>query len=289
MFAIEVYPPEEDMVNLANTRHLWVFAEPLSLWLVAVSSANGGKPDAMKPLHACMIDPNLFGGTFAGDTFDAWRAVAKMLDGLSLTQDEAALYRQITGRKELPTEPFTEAYLVKPRRAGGTLFAAAVGLHAALDDYRERLGPGEWATVALIASDKRQARQMISYVKGLIEDSAVIGAEVVKNVEESIEFAHRTRLEVHTPSFRSTRGYSYAACVLDELASFSDDLSANPDIELVRAVRPGLSNLRGRLLGLSSPHARRGHLYDMHRQYFGVEGAKVLGFASEPFDLKSDH
>src|SRR5208283_5835341 len=55
---------------------------------------------------------------------------------------------------------------------------------------------------------------------------------------------------------------------LDELAFFRDDLSANPDVELVRAVRPGLANLGGRLLGLSSPHSRRGHLYTMYREHF---------------------
>jgi hypothetical protein len=223
-----------------------------------------------------MLDHDLFGATFAGPTFDAWRTVAKILDGLPLTEPEAALYRQVTGRQSAPTSAFTEAYLIKPRRAGGTLFAAAVGLHAALGDYRERLGPGEWATVALIASDRKQARQLTGYVKGLIEASPLIGAEVATLTKESVEFAHRVRLEVHTPSYRSTRGYSYAAVVLDELAFFRSDESANPDVELVRAVRPGLSNLRGRLLGLSSPHARRGHLWEMHRQYYGVEGANVL-------------
>jgi hypothetical protein len=70
---------------------------------------------------------------------------------------------------------------------------------------------------------------------------------------------------------------------LDELAYFRDDLSANPDVELVRAVRPGLSNLRGRLIGLSSPHARRGHLFEMYRQHYGVNGANVLVLqAQEP-------
>jgi hypothetical protein len=230
----------------------------------------------MKPLHACMIDPRIFGGTFAGPTFESWRTVAKILDGLPLTEPEQALYHLVSARPAAPAVPTTEAYLIKPRRAGGTLFAAAVGLHAALEDYSAKLGPGEWATVALIASDRKQARQLTSYVKGLIEASPLIAAEVATSTKETIEFKHRVRLEVHTPSYRSTRGYSYAAVVLDELAFFRSDDSANPDVELVRAVRPGLSNLHGRLLGLSSPHARRGHLYDMHRQYFGVDGANVL-------------
>jgi hypothetical protein len=144
----------------------------------------------MKPLHACMIDPHIFGGTFAGPTFDAWR---------------------FTGRTEPPRAPFREGYLIKPRRAAGTLFAAAVALHAALQDYRDRLGPGEFATVALIASDRRQARQALNYVKGLIADSGVIKAEVANETAETITFAHRVQLEVHTTSFRSTRGYR-ASC-----------------------------------------------------------------------------
>jgi hypothetical protein len=216
-----------------------------------------------------MLDNDLFSRTFGGPTFAAWRTVAKILDGLTLTADELELYRAITGRADPPAVPFREAYLVKPRRAGGTLFAGASGLHAALADYRDRLGPGEVATVAMIASDRRQARQLMNYVKGLIADSPLIAAEVTAMTAETITFAHRVQLEVHTTSFRSTRGYSYAAVILDELAFFRDDLSANPDVELVRAVRPGLANLGGRLLGLSSPHSRRGHLWSMFREHYG--------------------
>jgi hypothetical protein len=223
----------------------------------------------MKSLSECMQDPDLFGRTFASRTFAAWRTVAKVLEGLPLDAAELDLYQRLTGRTDAPTAPFSEAYLIKPRRAGGTLFAAAVGLHAALQDYRRRLGPGEVATVAMIASDRKQARQLMNYVKGLIDDSALIHAEVINTTQETIAFAHRCQLEVHTTSFRSTRGYSYATVILDELAFFRDDLSANPDVELVRAVRPGLANLGGRLLGLSSPHAKRGHLFEMWRQHYG--------------------
>jgi hypothetical protein len=226
----------------------------------------------VKSLHAAMLDPDLFGRTFSGPTFAAWRTVAKLLEGLPLDPDEVALANKITGRDDFVAgaarQPILEAYLIKPRRAGGTLFAAAKGLHAALQDYRDRLGPGEVATVAMIASDRRQARQLMNYCKGLIADSALIAAEVTNQTQETITFAHRVNLEVHTTSFRSTRGYSYAAVILDELAWFRDELSATPDVELVRAVRPGLLNLQGRLLGLSSPHSKRGHLYEMFKRHF---------------------
>ncbi len=54
-----------------------------------------------------------------------------------------------------------------------------------------------------------------------------------------------------------------------KLAYYRDDMSANPDVELMRAVRPGLANLGARLLGLSSPHSRRGHLYAMWQAHHG--------------------
>ncbi len=222
----------------------------------------------MKPLYEAMLDPDLFGRTFAGESFWAWRTVAKILDGLPLDEAELAFYREITGRETAPSEPFSEAYLIKPRRAGGTLFGAACGVHAALPDYSASLGPGEVATVALIASDRRQARQLMNYCKGLIHDSPIIAAEVTNETAESVTFAHRVVLEVHVGSFRSTRGYSFACVLLDELAYYRSDLSANPDVELVRAVRPGLANLGGRLLGFSSPHSRRGHLWEMFRSHY---------------------
>ncbi len=236
----------------------------------------------MKPLYEAMLDPKLFASTFSGPTFWAWRCVAKFLDGLPLEPPELELWQKITGREAAPSSPFSEAYLIKPRRAGGTLFAAAVALHAAIEDRREELGPGEFATVALIASDRRQARQALNYVKGLIADSALISAAVAGETAESITFTHRVNLEVHTTSFRSTRGYSYAAVVLDELAYFRDDFSASPDTELVRAVRPGLANLGGRLLGLSSPHSRRGHLFTMFQQHYGKPSRVLVIQAGGP-------
>jgi hypothetical protein len=57
----------------------------------------------------------------------------------------------------------------------------------------------------------------------------MIAAEVSNQTQETVTFAQRVNLEVHTTSFRSTRGYSYAAVILDELSFFRDDMSANPD------------------------------------------------------------
>src|SRR5688572_288167 len=68
----------------------------------------------MKSLVECMVDPEIFGRTFAAASFAAWRTVAKILDGLPLEPDELGVYRSITGRTQAPCEPFSEGYLANP-------------------------------------------------------------------------------------------------------------------------------------------------------------------------------
>ncbi len=63
----------------------------------------------MKSLHDAMLDPALFGRTFSGPTFANWRTVAKVLDGLPLTEEERGFYRQVTARDPMPAQPIAEA------------------------------------------------------------------------------------------------------------------------------------------------------------------------------------
>jgi hypothetical protein len=47
---------------------------------------------------------------------------------------------------------------------------------------------------------------------------------------------------------------------------------ANPDIEVLNAVEPGLATTGGPLILASSPHARRGVLWDMFKRHYGADG-----------------
>ena len=47
---------------------------------------------------------------------------------------------------------------------------------------------------------------------------------------------------------------------------------ANPDVEILAAVRPGLLTTRGPLLMASSVYAKSGVLYDSYKRYFGPAG-----------------
>lgn len=78
-------------------------------------------------------------------------------------------------------------------------------------------------------------------------------------------------IEIHTASFKTVRGYTIVAALCDELAFWeSDETSAEPDVEVLNAIRPGMATIPGSmLLCASSPHARRGALWEAHRKHFG--------------------
>ena len=77
--------------------------------------------------------------------------------------------------------------------------------------------------------------------------------------------------------------------VLDECAFLPSDDAALPDVELVRAVRPGLARVPGSLLlAISSPYAKRGVLWTAFQKYHGVDEARVLDVAGADAADESD-
>ncbi len=52
--------------------------------------------------------------------------------------------------------------------------------------------------------------------------------------------------------------------------------AANPDSEVLRALRPGLATFGGPLFVLSSPYARKGELWKAYDTHFGADNPRVL-------------
>ncbi|GBQ91484.1 hypothetical protein AA23498_1193 [Acetobacter nitrogenifigens DSM 23921 = NBRC 105050] len=226
-----------------------------------------------------MHDPALFGEEFTDASWDAWKAFLAALLALPATETQAELIRACTGRLDLPVSPFRRAALICGRRAGKSRMLALLGTClATLRDYRSHLSAGEVATVGIIAADRRQARTIFRYVRGLINSVPAIEAEVTSETNETIELGkRRVVIEIGTASFRGTRGYTYAAVLCDEVAFWRDDTGANPDEEIITALRPGLATIPGSMLLLaSSPYARRGVLWKTFRKHYGQEAATTL-------------
>jgi len=61
--------------------------------------------------------------------------------------------------------------------------------------------------------------------------------------------------------------------IADEIAYWPiDESSAEPDSEIINALRPGMATIPGALLlAASSPYARRGELRRQHRAYYGQQ------------------
>jgi hypothetical protein len=224
-------------------------------------------------------DSQVFGAFFRGPTWTAWRAFLAALFALPLSAEQLELYRKHTGRSTSPAQPLTEAWLVIGRRGGKSFILAVVAIFlACFKDWRPLLGPGEVATVMVIAADRRQARVIMRYCLGLLKAVPMLRQLLESETRESVSLRNRIVIEVHTASFRSTRGYSIVCACLDESAYLptSEDSSA-PDVEILNAVRPGMATIPGAmLLCASSPHARKGALWSAYAKHYGKDGDPVL-------------
>ena len=234
----------------------------------------------MITIRDLMTDPALFGEQFGGDSFKAWRTLLAGFYGLPLADDELPHWQELTGRESAPEAAHDELYMVIGRRGGKSQAAALLAVfHACFMDYSDRLSLGEVATVLCLAADRKQARAVFRYITGLMNANPMLQRLIVKESAETLELSNRTIIEVGTASFRATRGYTFAAVLADEIAFWRAEDSANPDHEILNAVRPGLATLDGPLIALSSPYSRRGALWDAHRRYHGQEGPILVAQA----------
>jgi hypothetical protein len=130
----------------------------------------------------------------------------------------------------------------------------------------------------LVAADRRQARVIIRYVIGLLESVPMLKQCIQAKGAEFVDLDNRCTVEIHTASFRTTRGYTVCAALLDEVAFWrNDETSANPDHEIVAALRPSLATIpNAMMLIASSPYARRGVLWEAHKKHFAKDGNSVL-------------
>jgi hypothetical protein len=235
-----------------------------------------------------MSDPKLFGPWFRGKSWTLWRVLLAALFGLPMTVDQAELYRKHTGRSKPPTKPFREARLLCGRRSGKSLIAALIAVFLAIfRDYTPYLAPGELATMMVIAADRRQARVIMRFIKGFVSGVPLLASMIVRETRETLELSNRVVIEVHTASFRTIRGYTCGLCCNDEECFWpSDETSAEPASEIIAAERPSLITIPfSLLLSLSSPHARRGPMYQAMREHYGKDNSPVLFWKAPSLEM----
>jgi hypothetical protein len=228
-------------------------------------------------MRDALADPNLLGATIAGDSWRTWRVLMIAAMGEALTDDERETFTKLTGRAHEPLQPVEEFAAIVGRRGGKTSSMAKLAVYiAALCDHRDKLVRGETGVLLCISPDQRQSQITLSYAEAALEASPILRQLIANRTADTIELTNGVTIEVRAASFRRLRGPTYIAVIADECAFWLAENSANPDVEIINAVRPGLATTGGPLIMASSPYARKGVLWDVHRRHYGPQGDPLI-------------
>jgi hypothetical protein len=144
-------------------------------------------------------------------------------------------------------------------------------------DWTPYLSPSERGWIFIIANDKQQAGIIKAYVSGIFHRVACLKSLIEKETVETLELRNGVNIAVKTASFRSLRGYTILCAILEEIAFWRSEESANPGKEILSAVRPALATVPDSLLlGISTPYSRAGVLFDMFKAYDGQPGGPLI-------------
>jgi hypothetical protein len=198
---------------------------------------------------------------FQASSWDAWRAILARL-----------------------TPNVREFYAVKGRGGGGSRIVALIASSFASRAYAR--APGELIYIGIFAPDRKQAAITFRYVLGLLRSVPALAALILTVRKDSIELSNGVVIEVITASIAAPRGRPYALAIIEEAAFLPNDDSANPDVELLRAVRPALARVPGSLLVVvSSPYARKGVLWSAWQRYHDQPDGDVVFVQAATLEL----
>lgn len=245
--------------------------------------------DAFPPadIVAAMNDPATFGGWFRGASWGGWRVVLKAAFAMPMSNKEIEFFRAIADR-DPPRERVRELWCVCGRGAGKDSVASVIVAHTAAMFNRPKpvgtlaklasvLRGGERALCMALACDRDQAKIVLGYTKSYFNEIPSLRAMVTRETQHGFELSNRVDVAIATNSFRSVRGRSILAVVLEECSFWKDETSSTPDEEVYAAVLPGLARISGSMLiGISSPYRKSGLLYRKFKEHYGRDSSDIL-------------
>jgi len=229
-------------------------------------------------VEACQ-DENLF-QPILGDlsTWQSWLVVLKALFGLPMTADELETFIQLTGRTTAPTQRAAEGWFCVGRRSGKSKIVSIIAAYLSVfHDYSKYLSPGEPGVLMVISQNRKQARIVFGYLQAIFTDIPMLSKMVITMDKESITLTNGVVIEVHPARFRSIRGFTCIAAILDEVAFWFVEDAVNSDHEVTAALKPAMATIpSSMLLGLSSPYRRAGVLFEAHREHYAKDGDTLV-------------
>jgi hypothetical protein len=250
---------------------------------VGASSSGGFAVKPRIPIRKALEDHNLLGGCLPGDTWRPWRVLLIALMGEALTDAERVIFKEITGRDHEPGFRVEEFAAIIGRRGGKSrAMAALVAYVTGLCDHPE-LVLGERGLALIIASDQEQALTCLSYVEAAFAGSPILRQLIESKTQKQIRLTNKLLIMVRASDYRRVRGVTLLLAIADEAAFWASTAdSANPDSEIIGALRPALATCQGLLCLISSPHAKRGELWNLYKKYYGPAGDPAVLVAKAP-------
>lgn len=221
-----------------------------------------------------------------------WRVFLKALAANPLDPAERPLFRQCTGRSEEFDAPVSEAWCVVGRRGRKSAIGAVLAVHSAVNiDWTSCIAPGETARVLVVAVSKNQAAIIRRYAESILRSRPEYEGLIESVDQEQIHLRGGLAIQCVANSFRSIRGPSVVCAIFDEVAFWRSEESAVPDKEVLRAVRPSMLTTKSHgalLIGLSSPYARKGLLWERFRDHHGEDDSRILVWRADTRTMNPD-
>ena len=227
-------------------------------------------------MRKALTSRKLLGHMLAGVSHQAMRTILIAAMGEALTDEERHQFKQLTGREREPLQRAEETVVIAGRRAGKSEAIGGVLVPYIAGLCKHPLARGEKGVLLCIAPDQSQAGIVLDYATAAFESSPILSQLIANRTADTLELTNGIEIQVRAASFRRLRGATYVAVVCDEAAFWLSENSANPDVEIVNAIRPGLATTGGPLVIISSPYARKGLLWETYKRHYGPEGDPLI-------------
>ncbi len=218
-----------------------------------------------------------------GPDWLAWRSFIKTLFAEEQDAEELFVFRQCTGLIEPPTKLQREAWLPVGRRGGKSQIEAFIAIYlGACFDWTLHLSPGEVGKIVILADTRDHAASIMNYVKGQLEEHPMLRKLTKRQLVETVELEGRVEIEVVTASLKASRSRTVICALFDEIAFWQpDETCANPDVEVIRGLRPAMLTIPNSMqIAASSRYARKGVLWNAYRDWYGKPEGPLVWSAS---------
>src|ERR1700722_3022291 len=101
---------------------------------------------------------------------------------------------------------------------------------------------GDRGVLLIVPPDQNQVDIDLDYIDANFRSSPVLIQLIEARTARELRLTNNVTIEVRASDYRRLRGPTYILCIADESGYFLiNENSANPDDEILNAIRPGLA------------------------------------------------